>query len=71
MASSPRPSDYPPPWSPDEAIASPSDPPDERIEVGVAIVGAGPAGLACAIRLGQLLEGDPRRSSGSATFPAP
>ncbi len=59
MASSPRPSDYPPPWSPDEAIAAPSDPPDERIEVGVAIVGAGPAGLACAIRLGQLLEDDP------------
>ena len=34
----------------------PSDPADERIEVGVLIVGAGPAGLACAIRLGQLLE---------------
>jgi len=37
----------------------PTDGEDERIEVGVAIVGAGPAGLACAIRLGQLLEGAP------------
>jgi electron-transferring-flavoprotein dehydrogenase len=54
-----RPSDFPPPFEAAEAIAPPSDPEDERIEVGVAIVGAGPAGLACAIRLGQLLEGAP------------
>ncbi len=38
---------------------APTDAPDERIDVGVLIVGGGPAGLACAIRLGQLLEGDP------------
>jgi electron-transferring-flavoprotein dehydrogenase len=55
-----RPADYAPPFSPDEAIGTPTDPPDERIEVGVLIVGAGPAGLACAIRLGQLLEEDPQ-----------
>ena len=52
-----RPADYPPPLTPAEAIAEPTDPPDERIEVGVLIVGAGPAGLACAIRLGQLARG--------------
>jgi len=54
-----RPADYPPPTSDEEYLAQPTDPPDERIEVGVLIVGAGPAGLACAIRLGQLHEEHP------------
>jgi electron-transferring-flavoprotein dehydrogenase len=54
---SPRPSDYPPPFSAAEVIAQPVD--TEPIEVGMLIVGAGPAGLACAIRFGQLLEGSP------------
>jgi electron-transferring-flavoprotein dehydrogenase len=53
------PADYPPPFTPADAIAPPTDPEEERIEVGVAIVGAGPAGLACAIRLGQLLADAP------------
>ncbi len=54
-----RPADYPPPLTRDDAIAEPTDPAGERIEVGALIVGAGPAGLACAIRLGQLAEESP------------
>jgi electron-transferring-flavoprotein dehydrogenase len=53
------PAEFPPPWSPSDAVAAPTDPVDERIDVGIAIVGAGPAGLAAAIRLGQLMEEDP------------
>ena len=54
-----RPTDFPPPWSVGEAFRPPTDPVDERIEVGFLIVGAGPAGLAAAIRLGQLCEENP------------
>src|SRR5256885_3503274 len=53
------PIEYPPPVdSAKEYVGPPTDPEDERIEVGVAIVGGGPAGLACAIRLMQLLADD-------------
>jgi electron-transferring-flavoprotein dehydrogenase len=53
------PSEFPPPFDPAEVIVAPTDPADERIEVGVAIVGGGPAGLACANKLMQLLENEP------------
>src|SRR5262245_8541998 len=46
-----EPIEYPPPFDEHDLIAKPTDPEDERIEVGVAIVGGGPAGLACANRL--------------------
>ena len=53
------PIDFPPPVQPEkEFVGPPEDAEDERIEVGVAIVGGGPAGLACAVRLMQLLEDD-------------
>jgi electron-transferring-flavoprotein dehydrogenase len=54
-----RPVDFPPPFNPAEFVGEPSDPLDERIDVGVLIVGGGPAGLSAAIRLNQLLEGNP------------
>src|ERR1700751_4365121 len=54
------PSEFPPPVDPQrEFIKRELDPEDERIEIGVAIVGGGTAGLACANRLLELLGADP------------
>ena len=53
------PIEFPPPVdSAREFVGAPTDPEDERIEVGVVIVGGGPGGLSCAIRLTQLLAED-------------
>ncbi len=54
-----RPADFPPPFDWRDFVAEPTDPPDERIDVGVLIVGGGPAGLSAAIRVGQLLKERP------------
>jgi electron-transferring-flavoprotein dehydrogenase len=54
------PADFPPPGdSTQEFVKRGLDGEDERIEIGVAIVGGGTAGLACANRLLQLLGEDP------------
>src|SRR6202035_113523 len=56
----PAPSEFPPPVdSVKEFVKRGLDGEDELIEVGVAIVGGGTAGLACANRLLQLLGDDP------------
>src|SRR3954468_19266481 len=64
------PVEFPPPVdSEHEFVQVPTDPEDERIEVGVAIVGGGPGGLACAIRLTQLLEKDPKLAESLGEVP--
>ena len=51
------PAKFPPPWRIEDAVGRPTD--ADPIEVGILIVGGGPGGLACAIRMGQLLEEHP------------
>ncbi len=54
------PAEFPPAIDPGEEFVGPiTDAEDERIEVGIAIVGGGPAGLASAIKAAQLLESEP------------
>ncbi|HJZ61976.1 MAG TPA: electron-transfer flavoprotein:ubiquinone oxidoreductase [Miltoncostaeaceae bacterium] len=63
------PADYPPRFRASDYVVKPTAPEDERIEVGVLFVGAGPAGLAGAIRLGQLLAEDPEVAEGLGEVP--
>ena len=53
------PSAFPPPYDPAAAVDAPNAPIDLQIPTGVCIVGGGAAGLACAVKLGQLLADDP------------
>src|SRR6476646_9379165 len=64
-----RPSDYPPPVRVNEFVAAPEAAEDERIDVGVLFVGGGPAGLAGAIRLSQLLADDPATTEALGEVP--
>ena len=52
------PAQYPPRHRPSDYVIAPEAGEDEYIEVGVLFVGAGPSGLAGAIRLGQLMAED-------------
>ena len=52
------PAEFPPRHRPSHYVAAPEAGEDEFIEVGVLFVGAGPAGLAGAIRLGQIMAED-------------
>ena len=65
------PAEFPPPVDPDKEFVKRSlDGEDERIEIGVAIVGGGTAGLACANRLLQLLAEDPETMEKLGEVPA-
>ena len=64
-----RPSEFAPTLPAGNFIAAPSDPLDERIEVGICIVGGGPAGLAAAIRIGQLLQDRPELAESLGEIP--
>lgn len=64
-----EPSRFPPPVQPGEFISPVTSAPENRIEVGVLFVGAGPANLAGAIRLAQLLEQAPDVKAALGEFP--
>ncbi len=54
-----KPASFPPPVARGEFVGPRSDPPGTGVEVGLLVVGGGPAGLAAAIRAGQLLSERP------------
>jgi electron-transferring-flavoprotein dehydrogenase len=63
------PAQFKPPVTPGEFISGLTDRPEERIDVGVLFVGAGPASLSGAIRLAQLLEGEPELMASLGEIP--
>ncbi|MFY9270021.1 MAG: NAD(P)/FAD-dependent oxidoreductase, partial [Candidatus Manganitrophaceae bacterium] len=64
-----KPSDFPPPVQPGEFVSPVRSTPENRIEVGILFVGAGPSNLAGAIRLAQLLESAPEIKASLGDFP--
>ncbi len=63
------PADYKPPVQPNEFISTPEGPADGQLNVGILFVGGGPASLAGAIRLAQLLETAPEIKGTLGDFP--
>ncbi|MBI4212350.1 MAG: 4Fe-4S dicluster domain-containing protein [Deltaproteobacteria bacterium] len=63
------PSSFPPPVAKDEFIVPPQAKPDEELSIGALFVGAGPASLAGAIRLMQLLNEAPDIKATLGEFP--
>ena len=63
------PADFTPPIEKDEFIGTSTAAPELKLPVGVLFVGAGPASLAGAIRLAQLLETAPEIKASLGDFP--
>src|SRR5579884_4275519 len=69
MAKTSIPGDYKPFVAHDEFITDFTDKPEDRIDVGILFVGAGPASLAGAIRLAQLLGEEPELMASLGEIP--